>query len=197
MTAFRLWRVPIAVIMSVAACGCSSAPTVSTSSDPDAPLTSYHTFKLAGGRIVTQPDIVVQDPKAVEQRISSAIEQQLESKGLHAVQSDPQLIVKYLAGAHSIPQTVGSQPLPEQEYGATQGFDEPCEVRSDRGWDTTSGRWAGHEQTQGTLVIDLFDAKTKRLVWRATCQVDAQHPGSQQVVQRAVREAFSKFPHDR
>ena len=53
-----------------------------------------------------------------------------------------------------------------------------------------------HTYKVGTLVLDLFDAKTQRAVWRATAEGTV--PSSQERINenamKAVREMFVDFP---
>ena len=49
--------------------------------------------------------------------------------------------------------------------------------------------------TQGTLLIDMLDGKSKELVWRATCK-DSQNDATkfQKRLGEDVEKAFRKFP---
>ena len=84
--------------------------------------------------------------------------------------------------------------MPDQDEPRLEGFDEPGAVRSDRSWERGSAEWAGNESTFGTLVIDVFDAKAKQLVWRAYCSADARKSSDGQQVRDAVTAAFRHFP---
>jgi Domain of unknown function (DUF4136) len=49
--------------------------------------------------------------------------------------------------------------------------------------------------TEGTLVLDIVDAKTKRLAWRAFCKDDIRDPKQRhENVERTVKKALKKFP---
>ena len=72
----------------------------------------------------------------------------------------------------------------------------------DTGWYTWGAYWypmwttvmVSH-YTEGTLILDIVDANTKRLVWRAFCQDDIRDPKQRhENVERAVKKALKKFP---
>ena len=51
------------------------------------------------------------------------------------------------------------------------------------------------DYTEGTLVLDVVDAKTKQLVWRAYCKGVIRDPSKRdKVISKAVEKALKKFP---
>ena len=51
---------------------------------------------------------------------------------------------------------------------------------------------------EGTLVIDIVDAKTKKLAWRAYCQGAVRNMSKRhKVINKAIQKAFKKFPPKR
>ncbi len=49
--------------------------------------------------------------------------------------------------------------------------------------------------TEGMLILDFVDAKTKRLAWRAFCKDDIRDPKTRhENVERAVKKALKRFP---
>ena len=72
----------------------------------------------------------------------------------------------------------------------------------DAGWYTWGPYWypmwttvmVSH-YTEGTLILDIVDANTRRLVWRAFCKDDIRDPKQRhENVERAVKKALKKFP---
>jgi len=68
-----------------------------------------------------------------------------------------------------------------------------------------SWRWGGgfgsatttvNTYEEGTLIVDLFDAKTQEAVWRGTATQDlSSNPEKQSKnIDKAVQKLFSKFP---
>jgi hypothetical protein len=75
-------------------------------------------------------------------------------------------------------------------------------IRADEGRgyaDATGGESVSREYEEGTLVIDVVDAKTKRVIWRGWARQDLadmlNNPRAMDnYVQKAVRAMFERFP---
>jgi hypothetical protein len=65
-----------------------------------------------------------------------------------------------------------------------------------RGFGGGMGSITPEQNVIGTLVVDLFDAKTQSLVWRGIGQNTLGNNGgkNQQIVQKAVTKMFSQWP---
>ena len=50
------------------------------------------------------------------------------------------------------------------------------------------------EYPEGTLVIDLVDARSQKLVWRAYCVAEGTGMSDAAFIQKAVSKAFERFP---
>jgi hypothetical protein len=52
------------------------------------------------------------------------------------------------------------------------------------------------QNVEGTMVVDLYDAKTKSLVWRGIAQNTLNNNGNknQQMVEKAVQKMFKQWP---
>ena len=91
-------------------------------------------------------------------RITDAVDKQLQAKGLTKVDSNPDMWVVYSNSIHDQKETVGTG------YNMGPGW----------GW----GWWGGpstvtyntYVTKQGTLVVDIADAKNKQLLWRGYLQ---------------------------
>ena len=53
------------------------------------------------------------------------------------------------------------------------------------------------QNVEGTLIIDLYDAKTQGLVWRGIAQNTLNQNGNkkQQMVEKAVQKVFKQWPN--
>jgi hypothetical protein len=65
-----------------------------------------------------------------------------------------------------------------------------------RGFGGGMGTITPQQNVIGTLIVDLYDAKTQSLVWRGMGQNTLSNNGSknQQVVQKAVTKMFKQWP---
>jgi hypothetical protein len=136
--------------------------------DKAANFASYKSYKWSTGRVPegTSPLMI--------QRIESAVESELASIGLVKVEKDPDVLVAF--------------------QGATK---EDVSLQS---WGY-SPRWGGgqvdvNRVLVGTLLIDLIDAKTDKLVFRATASdtVSDNPQKNEKKIQKAVEKMFEKYP---
>ena len=162
--------------------GCS---TVETKADWDTAVdfSQYKTFSIIPAKEVQNP--------MVRQRVDNAIVATLGEKGLTKAGEDADLLV----GAYG---SVGSQTqIDSYGYG---GYGYPY------GGPWRYGYWGGvgmttttvREVPVGTLVIDLVDAKAKKLVWRGTASAVISGSRSpeemQQKINGAIDKMFYKYP---
>jgi hypothetical protein len=60
-----------------------------------------------------------------------------------------------------------------------------------QGWETVMVR----NYMEGTLILDIVDAKTKQLAWRAYCKGAVSNPSKRdKVVDKALKKALKNFP---
>lgn len=158
---------------------CASAPTVHTDFDPAVSFANYHTYAWRQQPPVSNP--------LVQQRLVAAIDAQLRAKGWTPAPEATADIA--LVGNVA---TREEQTLDTFYNGPDWG---------DWGWRGING-YAGYRTTRvstytiGTLVLDMFDTKTKQAVWRGTAEGTV--PGTPEKVNAAVQSAvdrmFAKFP---
>jgi hypothetical protein len=168
------YAVLISSTTSVVAC----APTLHVKTDFDhaTDFSSFHTFRLESGRFVI--DEMNVDGSLAKDRIDKALRKQMAVEGLApaANPGDADLVVKYVAGVRSVEV--------QQTYGYPIGvYAVP----------TPLDTWV-QEFPQGVLVIDLVEAQTNKLVWRAYCRADGDNFSNQAFIDKSIAKAFEKFP---
>jgi hypothetical protein len=151
--------------------------------DHKATFASYHTYSWIG--------VNVQEP-LWKDRIMSAVDSQLAAKGWQKVASGGDAAVSAV-GATNNQQTVNTF------YDGMGGFGGGW---GHRGW------WGGGmggmgmstsevENTPvGTLHIDIFDGKTKNVIWHAVMSdtLSSKPEKNEEKMNKAVEDAFKKFP---
>lgn len=162
--------------------GCASGPTVHTDYDPAATFAQYRTYAWRQEPPVSNP--------LVRQRIVAAIDAQLQAKGWSRgpeTTADVALVGNVATREEQTLDTFYDGP----DWGGW-------------GWRGVSG-YGGYRTTHvytytvGTLVLDMFDTRTKQAVWRATAEgtVPSTPAKVNAAVQTAVDRMFAKFPPDR
>lgn len=122
--------------------------------------------------------------------IDNDIEYQLNQKGLRKVDSNPDLLVKCYGGADDVQ---GGFAAEDPGYTATGGAPMPG-----------ANMWGGSlpptsvpQVMQGSITVDLVDARQKHLVWRATAKSKMDYEKRSKLLDqanKAVSEIFKKYP---
>jgi hypothetical protein len=170
----RLTSITLGLALASLLATAAAAQKITTESSPDANLASYKTFTWLKEPNVTDP--------LMKQRIVDDVNRQLQAKGLQRVDNGGDLAV----AAHMATQT---QKTLNTFYDGFGG-----------GW-----RWGGgfgssttmvNTYQEGTLVVDLFEAKTKQAIWRGTAtQTVSKNPQTQaKNIDKAAQKLFSKYP---
>ncbi len=183
--------VPAAAVVALAACG--SAIQVRTAISPDAGLSEMRTFKILptpSPRIATQ-SMRDNDPMLVNsisnRALRADLRQGFEKRGYVVNDSTPDFCVAYYASTNQV------LDLTAWDYGY------PLRPRWWRGWAPRFGGMYAPlvtQYTQGTVIVDVFDSKSKELLWRGQ-GVATVSDNQQQYVQeleQTVTAILEKFP---
>ncbi len=169
-------RYTLVLLTVLAIAGCSGLST-SVDYDSQTDFGRYSTFawietkpKLPPGRRI--------DAHLLDVRIKEAVENQLMAKGFRRVpKPKADLLIIYHVGAKNRVEV--------EHYGYRYG---------------PHGRWVGHRvevtrYKEGTLIIDIVDARLKELVWRGTAVGAVYSPGDlERKLTEAIRKLFEHFP---
>jgi Domain of unknown function (DUF4136) len=161
-------RVVLGVCVFILIGGLSFARKVRIDFDHRANFSKYHTFAWA-----KEPET---DDPFMKQRIINAINSQLMLKGLELDTSHADLAIVANASTQEI-QTLNTY------YS---------------GWDWGGG-WATttvDTTLQGTLVVDILDAKTNKPLWRGitTHSISSKPEKASHKLQKEIQEMFESFP---
>jgi Domain of unknown function (DUF4136) len=149
--------------------------------DKAAPFAGYKTYKFERESGARNP--------MVSQLIVTAVERELNARGLKKVEADPDLRISFLA-ASGMDLRVGEVNF---GYNVNPAYEGLVPVGS-ASWDVTTG----------TLLIDLFDHKTDRVIFRGTAKdvlerapsadmaADAKLVSKQ--VSKGIAKIFKKYP---
>lgn len=176
---FRSFKTPfLAAVMCVATLsGCATKPATFAQKDPQVDLYAFKTFAFyepapgaQGGGYGT----------IVSTQIRQATRVQMENRGYVYDATNPDLRVNIVVAVRDrteIRSAPASGPLPYRAWGATKV--ESVDYR------------------EGTLAVDLVDAKRRTMVWRGVVQDRLTRKDLEKVeatVRDAVKEVFAKYP---
>ncbi len=172
---------------ALAAClvfaGCSQYD-INYDYDVDSNFSAYHTYawmpqKTAEGS--TSASVAMQQNSLLDKRIRDAVDAAMATKGFTVDVENPDVVVVYHTGMQN------KVDVTDWGYSYSGSY-----------WG-----WAGRDidvynYTEGTLLVDLVDAKKKELVWRGSASGVVQ-PGStpEQIQQRlndVTSQIFENYP---
>ena len=186
---FSLLAAVGAAALVFAGCDSGNGPTVKTDYDKSVNFAQYHTFAFQKGRIVTRLGTPDPNNTLVADRIQAAVVNQFQQKGLSETTQNPDLVATYVAGAKTKQEieNLGPQPYFSPYFGGPFGFE--------RGGYYGAGynQFYTNTYTEGTLILDLMDTRTKKLVWRAYVTGPVDKP-DQKAINGAVAAALKQFP---
>lgn len=161
-------RRSICLLPFLALVACASAK-VSTDYDKAADFSHYRTYGWIRGMEAANP--------AVEQMIRISVDRQLAAKGLKKVTESPDLQVATHAST-----SVGQQ-FNVDAFGYAY---------SGAGW---TGNMAGVQSVDvGTLLLDLVDTSSQKLVWRGMASAVVGHTMPQEKMDKTVGKMLAGFP---
>jgi hypothetical protein len=152
--------------------------------DHKANFASYHTYSWIG--------VNVQEP-LWKDRIISAVDSQLTAKGWQMVASGGDAAVSAVGATHN-QQTV------DTFYDGMGGFGGGWGHRGWWGGGGVGGMGMSTSEVEntpvGTLHIDIFDGKTKNVIWHAVISdaLSSKPEKNEDKMRKGVEDAFKKFP---
>lgn len=146
------------------------AQKVSVDSDPAAPFATYKTYAWVEGTPAPNP--------LNEDRLRMAVDARLALKGLRMNTTNPDLIV------------VTHVTTKERQQLEVNGFGYGA------WWGGGYGTANVETYVEGTLVLDLYDANTKKMVWRGVATATASDKPTKNMskMNKALDKMFEKFP---
>lgn len=166
---------PKRILMSALVVGLISmiavAQQVSVNYSHDQNFAQYHTYAWASNNANQIRNSIL--AQAAQQDINAS----LQSKGLQMVEEsqNPDLIVTSNGG------------LRQETSWSAWGM---------RGIGGGMGGLTPEQNVEGTLIVDLYDAKTQSLIWRGIAQNTLKNNGNknQEMVEKAVQKMFKQWP---
>jgi hypothetical protein len=139
--------------------------------DQGADFTRYRTFAIRDGQLTSKNPAL--NSELTKKRIDADIEKYMTARGLTMVSGKSDLNVRYHLGS--------ARRVEREAYPA--GW---------RGWGT---RIVRVPYTEGTLVIDLRDPRTRSLVWRAIAREEKSDANKiESKLDDMVKKSFEKYP---
>lgn len=181
MKAFKLLA---AGSMTALLAACASGPTVKSDYDHQANFAQYRTFGYMSPLGTDRAGYST----LLTERLKDATRGQMQMRGYTYSAANPDLLVNFSAKLQQKVQVTPAAPPMGPYYGYRAGF---------------YGGWPGYgwgddvyQYTEGTLNIDLVDARRRQLVWEgvAVGEVQPDASASAENTDKVVAQIFSKYP---
>ncbi|HEY9046607.1 MAG TPA: DUF4136 domain-containing protein [Ohtaekwangia sp.] len=147
---------------------------------PNVDLTTYETFTVVKGEVITPEDEQKVNEEELFQKMKNAIATELEAKGYKYVNdSTAQLIVSYVTGSFKQTNSENLGPLGSSPAAT------PADVDQSRSW--------SRDFREGILEIEV-SSRTRRELWKVsgTLTTDTSDP---KIIDGSVYKALRKFPN--
>lgn len=170
-----------AALSAVISIGCAATLNVSAHLDRSVDFTAFRTYDWGPADALPTGDPRLDANPFFNDHVLGAVERELAKRGLELVSTDtPQLLIHYHANI--------SRRFSVNGGDLNHGY---CAV-GDCASDVT-------EYEAGTLVLDIMDARTNRLLWRGWAQNDVEHmlrsrDAMAETIDKAVTQMLQRYP---
>jgi hypothetical protein len=163
-------------IAAVAAAGCATTMTVSSHVDRGINFARYRTYDWGPADALPTGDPRLDKNPFFKDHVEGAVEKQLAARGLEmSTSGTPDLLIHYHA---SINQRIDVNRI-DRRYGYCYGVDCPPDVI---------------EYEAGTLVLDIVDSRTNRVIWRGWAQDTVEGVlDNEDEMARQINEAITRM----
>ena len=150
-------------------------------------FSKYKTFRFEPGKVIRKLGVRDTNTTFLDQYIDDAVTKDLISKGLSPTNGKAALVITYLAGAREKEEV--------QNYMMNPGFYPYSGFYGYGGWwgPQWNNFWV-HRYEEGTVIIDVYDAKQAQLVWRAYAVSSISKFNEKKFIGKEVHKSFKHFP---
>ncbi|NJN25138.1 MAG: DUF4136 domain-containing protein [Cyclobacteriaceae bacterium] len=184
------------IILAMALLAMASCSTVQFHSekDRDVDFSKYKTMSFYGW--TEQSDKILN--RFDKERIERAFTEEFEKRGLDKTDRNGDIVMSLFI---VVDQKTGTTAYTSHygaggPYGYYGGFGYGAAWGWGMGYNTTS--YSEYDYYVGTLVCDVFDSETKKLIWQGTIsgEIDENPKNRERNIPRLVKELMKRFPVD-
>lgn len=174
-------------LMVVFLCGCNTMD-ISTEYDKSSDFSTLQTFDWIPNPPAL-PNSPLINPPLLDSQIRNAVESELSTLGYAKVSEvDPDFLVQYHAAIEKQIDVIELDNFylrdPHNRYHS--------------GWGSPHLQRHVFQYDVGSLILDIFDTKTKKVIWRGSAQAEVNtniSPGERKLrINKAVGEMLAEFP---
>jgi hypothetical protein len=176
----RLSRSTLLLAATVVVSACAS---VNAGSDYAAglDLKPYATFDWGAGDTLPAGDPRLDNNPFFDARVRAAVERELATKGITRRAASPDLLIHYHASVRQRVDVIRSDEVRGYTFGGVNSSEKVIEYE------------------EGTLILDIAEAKSKRILWRGWAQTDVDGIMNEQRemekrIDQSVRKMLEQLP---
>ncbi|MGH7495796.1 MAG: DUF4136 domain-containing protein [bacterium] len=176
----------LVISLAMIAIGCAPSISVKQDYDKDANFTALKTYDWmhAPTTAVGNVKAALERNTLLDKRVRSNVNDQLMAKGYRQDSANPDFYVIYHTGVED-KVNVTDWGYSYAGYGRYSGWGAPSSIDV-------------YQYKEGTLIVDVIDAKTKQLIWRGfatgTVNPDAKTEQREKKLNEAITKMMSQFP---
>lgn len=178
----------LAALLLALLAACATGPRVSSDSDPRADFGAYRSFAFYSPLAIEREGYA----SLVSGRMKAAARAEMEARGYRYSEDDPDLWLNINA---YIQQRTDVSTIPDVDYAYYYSYRYRGYVAVPFWHDRTTV----HRYTEGTMNIDLVDAKRNALVWEgiAVGRVKRNQDAAARdaAIDATIRDIFAAYPH--
>ncbi len=177
------------VIIAMLLYGCATSPAAKIDHDPTQDFSTYQSFTWFSENPMKVGETANPPSDSLQREIMDAIQLRLEANSYRL--ADGPKPADFLVSF-----TVGSRESTISDSDADSDSEAPPTVRGRGGWGTASRGGASESYTRGILVINIFDAAERRLVWHGASSkkiTEEDRENMLQVIDAVVDTILSNF----
>ena len=180
MKSVLLLSIATAIMLIV---GCSKTTTVHSEFDPEADFKNFRTWDWLPVEDYDSDDRRLNDPR-VKEALMNVVENALTDRGYAKNTENPDFYVIYHA---ALDRELNQRNIENYyEYMNYMVFAPRVMTSYVEEWDV------------GTIIVDVFDAGSRRLIWRGTSQTEMNYQAgpreNKPIIEAAVKEMLKRFP---
>ncbi len=182
----RVWFSAAASAVLLAAC--ATGPQVKTQADPSADFGQYNTWGFYKPIAMESSGY----SSWITERISSDVRQQMDARGYRYAETNPDLLVNF-QGVIKDKTQVWNDPQPA--FGPYWGYRSAYWGMGMPGW---YNQVEVDQYKEGTLTVDLVDARRNHLVWTGAAVQEVRNTEQAKQaaeIDAAVADIFSSYPY--
>lgn len=182
-------RLITALMAALMLAGCATGPQIQTSAAPGVDLTAYQRFAFVEPLGTDRAGYA----SLISQQLVFSTRRELELRGLEFAESADQADLLVNFQTH-LDERIRTRQVTDPYYGPSfydyrYGFYSP--------WPAYSTSTEVQQYSEGTLVIDLIDARTMQMVWEGKAKNEITERAQREAASRldaAVKRIFADFP---